>query len=960
MKKTQLFILFSAFCFFICGCGTLQSDKKQTQEVSAADNVQKNQKASAPQTVAKIKLSVAKVISDNMVLQREMKVPVWGKAAPGAEVTVNFADQTVKAVAGKCGKWMAYLAPMAACKQNRTMTVTCGKETISIHNILVGEVWLCSGQSNMEMPMWTNNPRWRAADGDKYCKGANFPQIRIAITRPYGVSAVKDDSFNVKWQSMTSKNTPAFSATAFFFGTKLHRELNIPIGLITSHWGGTRIEPWTPPCGFDTIPELKDIANQVNAKIPGTAVYKKYADDVQKSYALWMSQFKAASENGDVLPMPPVFPADLNTLDVNNKTPSAIYNKMIVPYLPYAIRGAIWYQGCSNLKDGMLYAKKMQALLNGWRQVFQNPDMRFYFVQLAPYTYGWSKFGLAQLWEAQQAFEDANDQKVGMAVINDVGDFKDIHPRDKKTVGYRLADLALNRDYGKKEIKALYPRLIKHEIVNGKFILTFKNVTKWKTAKGLADVDTFQVSDANGDYKKANVTTRGNQLVVWSDEVKNPVNLRYMWLNVCAGKLFNEYGLPLSGFRIEKPFNETAVIKAFETSGCRMIEKYDALTHKRIRKNDTKSFNRITYLVVATDKNNETQWLAATMDAYTKDAKLVGVPLRNTKIKFQTYVNNISILGNVQLFAGREIAKGNIEFWPYNYGGNNTAKIPNADRSLDFGDECGNDLGYGSMQLHDFKSRTTIFALNNFNSFAPDFGFGNAAGKNPDWTFTKSGSQYKKITVYTFVCDTNKDKDEENVVNALKKDGKRLIEIYDAKNAKRRFDNRKADKKQFSSITYLVTSRDNSGKFQWLAVSMDAYTKDAKLLGVPCKDTKIKFQQYVNNLQISGNIATLAGKNIKRGNIEIWTYNYAGHNAANIPNAKDTYDFGDQCIPTGSYGSMQVHDYEAKQTIFALNNVNVSNPDFGFGNNNKSKNSDWTFAKTGNLYKSIKVDTFVK
>lgn len=952
MKKNFVFIAIVAFSLLTPGCGTMQDAKKAAPETPKA----------APQkteTKAVQKLSVAKVISDNMVLQREMTVPIWGKAAPGAKISVNFADQTVNAIAGKCGKWTAYLTPMKASKQNRTMTVSCGKETVTIKNILVGEVWLCSGQSNMEMPMWTNNPRWRAADGDKYCKDANFPQIRIAITRPYGVSAVKDDSFNVKWQSMTSKNTPAFSATAFFFGTRLHRELNIPIGLITSHWGGTRIEPWTPPCGFDTIPELKDIADQVNAKIPGTATYKKYANEVQKSYALWMSQFKAASENGDVLPMPPVFPADLNTQDVNNKTPSAIYNKMIVPYLPYAVRGAIWYQGCSNLKDGMLYARKMQALLNGWRKVFQNPDMRFYFVQLAPFTYGWSKFGLAQLWEAQQAFEDANDQKVGMAVINDVGDFKDIHPRDKKTVGYRLADLALSRDYGKKEIKALYPRLLKHEIVDGKFILTFKNVTKWKTAKGLADVDTFQVSDANGDYKRANVTTRGNQLVVWSDEVKNPVNLRYMWLNVCAGKLFNEHGLPLSGFRIEKPFNETAVIKAFETSGCRMIEKYDALTRKRIRSNDTKPFNRITYLVVATGKNDETQWLAASMDAYTKDVKLVGVPLRDTKIKFQTYVNNISILGNVQQFAGREIAKGNIEFWPFNYGGNNTTKVPNADRSYDFGDECGSDLGYGSMQIHDFKSRTTIFALNNFHSTAPDFGFGNAAGKNPDWTFTKSGSKYKKITVYTFVCDTNKDHDEENIVNALKKDGKRLVEVYDAKKAKRITDNRKNDKKTFSRITYLVTSRDKNNKFQWLAISMDAYTKDASLTGVPAKDTKIQFQKYVNNIKIIGNVAPFAGKNIKHGNIEIWNCNYAGNNTAKIPNADNSFDCGDQYFPKGFFGSMQIHDYSNKQTVFAFNNVNSIEPDFGFGNNTQGKHKDWTFSKTGKSYKSIKIYTFL-
>ncbi|MBO5764865.1 MAG: hypothetical protein J6S24_01155 [Lentisphaeria bacterium] len=977
MKKNCLFLLFAAAIMITAGCSSLSGNKPEKTPASPApakkETVKKEtakttvaiaSKTEKKQQAAKVvEFSVAKAIGDNMVLQREMKVPVWGQAAPGTVVTVKFAEQTVKATAGKCGKWIAYLAPMKASKTNRTMTITDGKKSIAIKNVLVGEVWLCSGQSNMEMPMWTSRPNWRAADGDKFCKGANYPQIRIAITRPYGVSATPDDSFNVKWQAMTSQNTPAFSATAFFFGTKIHRELNVPVGLITSHWGGTRIEPWTPPCGFDSVPELKDIADQVNAKIPGSDVYNQRAQDVKKSYTAWLARFEQAKENGELLPPPPAFPEELNASEISRSTPTAIYNKMIVPYLPFAIRGAIWYQGCSNLKDGMLYAKKMQALLNGWRKVFNNPDMRFYFVQLAPFTYGWSKDGLARLWEAQQAFEDANDQKVGMIVINDVGDFRDIHPRDKKTVGYRLADLALSRDYGKKEIKALYPRLVKHEIVNGKFVLTFKNVTKWKTAKGLADVDTFQVADADGDYKKANVTTRGNQLIVWSDEVKNPVNLRYMWLQVCAGKLFNENGLPLGGFRIEKPFSENAVVKALENKGARLVEKYDVLSRKRVRKSDKKPFSSITYLVVATDKKDNTKWMAISMDAYTKDISLVGVPLKDTKIKFQKMVNNISILGNVEQFAGKKIQTGNIEFWPHNYSGTNKAKIPNASgKNYDFGDEISSSLGYGSMQIHDFKSKTTIFAYNNFNSATPDFGFGNATtGKNPDWTFSKSGSNYKKITIYTFVKDFSIDPEERKVVEAVTSAGNRLVEVYDAKNAKRILDMRKEDKKPFSRITYLAASRDNKGKFRWLAVSMDAYTKDTNLVGVPLKDTRIKFQKFVNNIKITGNVAPLAGKSIAKGNIEFWPFNYSSGNEAKIPGASDhRNDCGDQIVPRGGYGSMQIHDFGGKTTIFALNNFHSLNPDFGYGNNSMSKNNpDWTFAQSGKNYRTIRIYTFL-
>ena len=972
MKKNSLFFVLAALCLAITGCSSLTSDKAEQKKSDKPAETQKTaqpaadkQKQAPKKETVQAKFSVAKVISDNMVLQREMKTPIWGKAAPGAEVTVKFADQTAKATAGKCGKWIAYLAPMQASKTNRTMTITCGKETITVKNILVGEVWLCSGQSNMEMPMWTTRPRWRAADGDKYVKMANYPQIRIVITRPYGTSVTPDDTFNVKWQPMSPNNTSLFSATAFFFGTRLHQKLNIPIGLITSHWGGTRIEPWTPPCGFDTVPELQNIADSVNAKIPGTKTYKRFADSTQKAYAKWMADFVRAGENNEVLPMPPAFPEELKTIDITNRTPTAIYNKMIVPYLPYAIRGAIWYQGCSNLRDGMLYAKKMQALLNGWRNVFRNPDMRFYFVQLAPYTYGNNKTGLAQLWEAQQAFEDANDSKVGMAVINDVGDFKDIHPRDKKTVGYRLADLALSRDYGKKDIKALYPRLEKYEIKDGKFILSFKNVKKWKTAGGLSKVDTFQLADATGDFKKAFVTVKGTQLVVWSDEVKNPVSLRYMWLHVCAGKLFNENGLPLGGFRIEKAASEQEIVKSFEKQGYKLVEQYSARNRKRVidkRASVTKPFTKVLYLVAATQKDGAFKWLAISMDPHTSDAKLAGVPLSDTKIKFQKIVNNVNILGNVAPFAGTTLRNANIEFWPNNYGPQNKAKVPNASSQVyDFGDEVVNDIGYGCMQIHDFKAKTTIFALNNFRSGTPDFGFGNAnVGKNPDWTFAKTGSNYKSINVYTFLGGINDNPQEDKVVKSIKDAGNRLVEQYDAKAAKRVYDVRKNDKKPFSRITYLVAATTNRGQFQWLAVSMDAYTKYATLTGVPLKDTKIKFQKKVNNIKVEGNVQRLAGKTIKCGNIEFWPNNYASYNEAKVAGASDKInDFGDQIAKNIGYGSMQVHDFNAKTTIFALNCFHTTTPDFGFGNNINGKHSDWTFSRAGKNYKTINIYTFL-
>ncbi|MBO5899721.1 MAG: hypothetical protein J6Q80_03220, partial [Lentisphaeria bacterium] len=261
-------------------------------------------------------------------------------------------------------------------------------------------------------------------------------------------------------------------------------------------------------------------------------------------------------------------------------------------------------------------------------------------------------------------------------------------------------------------------------------------------------------ADSDGDYKTAKVTTSGNQLIVWSDAVKSPRNLRYMWLHVCAGKLFNENGLPLGAFRIENPAAEADIVKAVENSGNRLVEKYDAKNRKRLldKRAEIKTpFKRITYLVTATGKDGKFQWLAISMDAYTKNAKLAGVPLRNTGIVFQTIVNNVRILGNVPQFAGRYIDKANIEFWPHNYAGNASLKLPGAANNYDFDDLRTDKSGYGCMQIHDYKSRTTIFAYNNLNSFSSDFGFGNNPQGNPDWTFAKTMGNYRSVNIYTFL-----------------------------------------------------------------------------------------------------------------------------------------------------------------------------------------------------------------
>lgn len=716
--------------------------------------------------VASAKVEVAPVFSDNMVLQRDMKVPVWGKADPGEKVTVKFAGQNVETTAGQDGQWMVELAPLATSAENRVLSVAGKDNKIDIPNVLVGEVWLCSGQSNMELPLWGNNPRFRHFNGNEVAQKAANPMIRFSRMTPYGWASRPRTDFKMQWQPVTAENIAVFSAAGYFFGKELQESLKVPVGLISAHWGGTRIEPWTPPQGFDSVPALKEIANGVNAKLPHTQESKQYSAKVKADYEKWLKEFEAAGAEGKELPPPPAYPKELTPYS-QHQQPTVLYNRMVYPFVPFAMRGAIWYQGCSNLGDGAVYADKMQALFNGWKTVFKNPNLQFFFVQLAPYGYGGLRHDakLPVIWEAQQKFADANGDAVGMAVINDVGDLKDIHPSDKATVGHRLALLALNRTYGQKDIKADSPALKDYKIEGNKFILTFKNVENFKT-KDNKPVTAFELAGNDFLFYPANAELKGNTIIVTSDKVATPKQLRFMWDQLAEGILYNEAGLPLGAFRAGEAAVDGEALAELLGKEQQLVYKYDlrsGLASDRAKVDylvdksaDAKNFQRITYLLIGKHKDGSTKWVMVAMDAFTNDAKKIGVPTLSSGAFFQNRVKKMIVLSNVPGLKTGEIPEGNIEFWCSNYGTSNAANIPNADsRRYDFGDQCsdnGKVIGYGSMQIHNFNDRQTIFAYNNFSAKAnADFGIGNAPGQNSDWTFTQSLKDYPNATLYVFV-----------------------------------------------------------------------------------------------------------------------------------------------------------------------------------------------------------------
>ena len=454
------------------------------------------------------------VIGSGMVLQRDMAVPVWGWAEAGEEVTVSFAGQTKKTKTGDDGKWTVSLDPLKANENGSALTIT-GKNKITLENVLVGEVWICSGQSNMEWAIKQSmNPKEEAA-------AANYPQIRLFNVPGHTVSPLPKDEGAGQWQVCDPNSANNFSAVGYFFGRRLHKDLKVPVGLIGSNWGGTRIEPWTTLAGFESVPELSKIADQV----------KNYKQDTR----------------------------------VGGGQPSAIYNSMVHPLTPFAMRGGIWYQGESNGNEGITYYQKKHALVNGWRKAFQNKDLAFYWVQLANFQKESDKpeggDGWAKLREAQTQALDIPG--TGMAVITDIGAANDIHPRNKQDVGWRLAQWALHQTYGQKDLVPSGPLYKSHKVEGKTIRLSFDHVGsglivgKKNGLEPTAEVkdgklEHFSISGKDNKWVWADARIDGQTVIVESKEVTEPVAVRYGFtMNPAKANLYNKEGLPAGPFRTD-------------------------------------------------------------------------------------------------------------------------------------------------------------------------------------------------------------------------------------------------------------------------------------------------------------------------------------------------------------------------------------------------------------------------
>ena len=639
------------------------------------------------------------IFGNDMVLQRDSRLPVWGKGAPGERVTVSFAGQERSAVAGEDGKWKLWLDPVPASAEGRDFRVTGAGGDVVFTNVVVGEVWFCSGQSNMEFTMSSNR---KVKNWQQEVAAANWPDIRH-FNAPHNVAKEPQDDVRAAWVPTTPKTIPPQSAVAFFFGETLYKALGVPVGLINCSWGGTGIEPWTPVA---------------------------HPDD------LWLVQ-------------------NLGKWGRPHDVPTVLWNGMVSGLVPFAIKGAIWYQGCHNVGDGKVYLDKTVALVRGWRREWGQGDFPYFLVQLAPYSYGNpDNTNLPVFQETQARVEEAVPNS-GYTVINDVGDVNDIHPTDKRTVGMRLADQVLDRVYGK-FVRPWKTPVAKSVGAEGSALrVSFENADGLKTRDGLAPT-CFELRDLSGMWVPATAEIRGTEVVVSSEDVKTPLGVRFAGHNGSTPNLVNGNGLPAGPFRFSCPCPIGAAETLAAGDGYVCVQRYDIPVNCDFLKTAPETLAsvdgvaRVGYLLELQNGQGDTSFVFAEMDSFAQSSD--ALVLRGGRMPdVRTAVSGLRVRSSVDgVPCADGTGSGFVEFYGGNYGMGTLPTPAFGDaKKFDCNDTpsgtSGDKPGYGCLQIHDARAKTTVLAFNHFNNSAVpcDVGIGKGTGEHPDWTFARNAGEYR-------------------------------------------------------------------------------------------------------------------------------------------------------------------------------------------------------------------------
>lgn len=483
-------------------------------------------------SAAHAKVTLPGVISENMVLQRNTAVRLWGKADPDEKVTVRFRRQKVSTTADAKGDWGVELKPLKA-GGPFTMAIV-GKNRIVLRNILVGEVWFCSGQSNMAMSVWgSKNARAE-------CAKAKYPKIRL-FTVPRKVADTPQTKADGAWAVCGPKSVKFFSAAAYFFGRELHKELKVPIGLINSSWGATCAQYWTPRERLQANWQLR---RYITAWDNALAAYPGRIKEYKAKLAEWKKQVeKVGQKKAGRKPYEPAGPGHMST-------PGGLYNGMVTPYMPFAIRGVIWYQGEGNagLPHCIIYRTLFRTMIEGWRQGWKRADMPFLFVQLPNFRAAQKnpvEGGIAWIRESQA--EALKLPNTAMAVTIDIGEANDIHPKNKQDVGYRLALAAFGTVYGKKIVYS--GPIFSSAVREGSKVRIRFTHAKGLLTKGDVAVKGFALTGSDRKSVWAQAKIDGDSVLVFSDKVSDPVSVFYGWGCNPPCNLYNSAMLPAAPFR---------------------------------------------------------------------------------------------------------------------------------------------------------------------------------------------------------------------------------------------------------------------------------------------------------------------------------------------------------------------------------------------------------------------------
>ena len=451
--------------------------------------------------IAKAEVKLPAVFSDHMVLQRSNVTPVWGWAEPGEKIKVQFADQIKNVTAGNDGKWIVRLDAIEDTRISGDLKVT-GKNTIIVRDVLIGEVWVASGQSNMAMSVG------RCLNADEEAAAAKYPQIRMFITKRNAQLRPQADLEGF-WMVCSPDTVRSFSGTAYFFGRALHHQLKVPVGILHSSWGGTAIEAWTS------------------------------------------SRVQEQSEK-----LGPVLDRWKNKPQANQNKPANLFNGMIHPLIPYGIRGGIWYQGERNSKTvegAKLYEHQLGLMINDWRRRWGQGDFPFLWAQLPNFKKRSDDPNAVSVWAhtRESMAKTLALPNTGMATTIDIGEARDIHPKNKQDVGKRLAGWALAEFYNQKDAVTTGPMYASHEVIGSKVLVHFDHAKGLKV-KGAGDLTGFAVAGLDKQFYWAKASINENGVVELScKDVSKPVAVRYAWADNPEVSFVNEASLPATPFRTD-------------------------------------------------------------------------------------------------------------------------------------------------------------------------------------------------------------------------------------------------------------------------------------------------------------------------------------------------------------------------------------------------------------------------